>query len=196
MVTSVVPTVCVSTACGLAWGYLTWPNAGTASKSVIKASLRIVPRSLPAVGPDEETILQQRAPAAAVDDLDLQVGVRGDAGGTPLELAHEARLGRGAVPRKAAAQRRIVEEERRDADASVLQQQGNGADAGRRQREGGEVGGPRGALGELREVDEAEGVAVVRGAAREKRIELGRAVGGGGAGRGGRRSRSPAPPPS
>src|ERR1051325_982428 len=110
MVTSVVPTVCVSTAWGLACGYLTWAIAGTASnRSGIRASLRIVARILAAVRPDEETIFQQDAPAAAVDDLDLQVGALGHAGRAAVEFAHEARLHRGVVPRDAAAQRRVTE---------------------------------------------------------------------------------------
>src|SRR6266568_4933107 len=175
MVMSVVPALCVSTACGLAWGYRTWATAGNA-RSKIKASLRIVRRILTAVGPDEETILQQDMPAAAVDDLDLEVGALGDAGRPRLEFALEARPRRGVVPREAAAQGRVVEEKWRDAHAAVLEAQHHGADAVRRQREAGDVGAAGDPLPRLREVDEAKGVAVVHRPAGEVGVELGRAA--------------------
>src|ERR1043165_1170409 len=183
MVTSVVPTVCVSTAWGLACGYLTWAIAGTASnRSGIRASLRIVARILAAVRPDEETIFQQDAPAAAVDDLDLQVRPRGDAVGTPLDLAQESRLLGGGVPRVIAAQRSIVEEERGDADAAVLKAERDGADAVRRQGESGDVELFLDGLARQREIEKAEGAGVVRRPAGQERRAFRRALAGAGGG--------------
>src|ERR1044071_5669404 len=162
MVTSVVPTVCVSTAWGLACGYLTWAIAGTASnRSGIRASLRIVARILAAVRPDEETIFQQDAPAAAVDDLHLQGRALGHAGRAAVEFAHETRLHRGVVPGEAAAQGRVVEEERGHTNAPVREAERHGADSVRRKGKAGDVELPGDALLRLGKVDEAEGVAVV-----------------------------------
>src|ERR1043165_9806525 len=180
MVTSVVPTACVSTACGLACGYRAagccWASAGTANRSARKANLRIVARILAAVRPDEETILQQHAPAAAVDDLDLQVGALGDARRTLLDFAQETRLLGRRVPREALPQPRVVEEERRHAHAAVLQQQRDGPDAVRREGEAGDVEVLLDGLPRIRELQEAEGAGVIGLAPGEEGLEVGRAL--------------------
>src|SRR6266498_3274453 len=139
MVMSVRPTVCVSTACWLGRGYLTAGGCACCATSgramsasaAMRTSLRMNEApfewlrrvSLVAPRPLEETILQQHPLAAAVDDLHLHVGALGDAVGAPHKLEDEARLRRGVVPGEAAAQRGVVEEERRQAHAPVLQEQ-------------------------------------------------------------------------